>query len=42
MIDTALATRYIGGIVEKQQEEIDNLKVEVEGLKAMISKLIDK
>lgn len=42
MIDTALATRYIGGIVEKQQEEIDNLKAEVEELKAMISKLIDK
>lgn len=42
MIDTALATRYIGGIVEKQQEEIDNIKAEVEELKAMISKLIDK
>lgn len=42
MIDTALATRYIGGIVEKQQEEIDNLKAEVEELKAMISKLIEK
>lgn len=42
MIDTALATRYIGGIVEKQQEEIDNLKAEIEELKAMISKLIDK
>lgn len=42
MIDTALATRYIGGIVVKQQEEIDNLKAEVEELKAMISKLIEK
>lgn len=42
MIDTALATRYIGGIVGKQQEEIDNLKAEVEELKAMISKLIEK
>lgn len=42
MIDTALATRYIGGIVEKQQEEIDNLKAEVEELKAIISKLIEK
>lgn len=42
MIDTALATRYIGGIVEKQQEEIDNLKADVEELKAIISKLIEK
>lgn len=42
MIDTALATRYIGGIVEKQQEEIDNLKYEIEELRSMISKLIEK
>lgn len=42
IIDTALATRYIGGIVEKQQEEIDSLKSEIEELKAMISKLIEK
>lgn len=42
MIDTALATRYIGGIVEKQQEEIDSLKSEIDELKAMISKLIEK
>lgn len=39
MIDTALATRYIGGIVEKQQEEIDNLKSEIEELKALIKAL---
>lgn len=42
MIDTALATRYIGGIVEKQQVEIESLKAEIEELKAMISKLIEK
>nr|DAG08106.1 MAG TPA: tail protein [Caudoviricetes sp.] len=36
LLDTALATRYIGGIVEKQQEEIDNLKSEIEELKALI------
>lgn len=39
MLDTALATRYIGGIVEKQQEEIDNLKAEIEELKALIKAL---
>lgn len=39
MIDTALATRYIGGIVEKQQEEIDSLKSEIEELKALIKAL---
>lgn len=39
MIDTALATRYIGGIVEKQKEEIDNLKSEIEELKALIKAL---
>lgn len=39
MIDTALATRYIGGIVEKQQEEIDNLKAEIEELKSLIKAL---
>lgn len=42
MIDTALATRYIGGIVEKQQVEIESLKAEIDELKAMISKLIEK
>lgn len=42
MIDTALATRYIGGIVEKQQVEIESLKAEIEELKAIISKLIEK
>jgi hypothetical protein len=36
LLDTAIATRYIGGIVEKQQEEIDNLKSEIEELKALI------
>ena len=39
LIDTAIATRYIGGIVEKQQEEIDNLKSEIEELKALIKAL---
>lgn len=39
LLDTALATRYIGGIVEKQQEEIDNLKSEIEELKALIKAL---
>lgn len=39
MIDTALATRYIGGIVEKQQVEIDSLKSEIEELKALIKAL---
>ena len=42
MIDTALATRYIGGIVEKQREEIETLKGEVAELKALIEKLISK
>lgn len=42
MIDNVLATRYIGGIVEKQQVEIESLKAEIEELKAMISKLIEK
>lgn len=39
MIDTALATRYIGGIVEKQQEEINSLKAEIEELKSLIKAL---
>lgn len=39
LLDTALAARYIGGIVEKQQEEIDNLKSEIEELKALIKAL---
>lgn len=39
LLDTAIATRYIGGIVEKQQEEIDNLKSEIEELKALIKAL---
>lgn len=39
LLDTALATRYIGGIVEKQKEEIDNLKSEIEELKALIKAL---
>lgn len=42
MIDTALATRYIGGIIEKQSEEIETLKGEVAELKALIEKLISK
>lgn len=42
MIDTALATRYIGGIVEKQRGEIETLKGEVAELKALIEKLISK
>lgn len=42
MIDTALATRYIGGIVDKQREEIETLKGEVAELKALIEKLISK
>ena len=39
MLDTALATRYIGVIVEKQREEIDNLKSEIEELKALVKAL---
>lgn len=39
MLDTALATRYIGVLVEKQQVEIDSLKSEIEELKALIKAL---
>ena len=40
MIDTALATRYIGGIVERQAREIEDLKAKVAKMEEIISKLI--
>lgn len=42
LLDTAIATRYIGVLVEKQKEEIDSLKSEVEELKALVKQLISK
>ena len=42
LLDTAIAARYIGGIVERQQEEIKSLKGDIEELRSLINQLINK
>lgn len=42
LLDAVIATRYIGGIVDDQKDEIASLKSEIEELKALVSQLISK